>query len=57
MAMALMIWCGQLPTGQAVPNQQAVQMLKYWLTVMGLAGVLMILALFDVLDGVRALRG
>ena len=31
-------------------------LLKYWLVVLGLAGVLMAFAIWDTLDGVRTLR-
>jgi len=55
--MSCMIWAGQLPHVQTLPPEQAMDLLRHWLMVLGLAALLMMFAIWDTLDGVRTLRG
>lgn len=56
MALALMVFFGEVPTGPAQPNSATMAQFQHWLIVLGLALFLMLLAGWDALDGVRHLR-
>ena len=56
LAVAGLIWTGPLPRGHVAP-EQATEMLKHWVAVFGLVGLLVVFSVWDAVEGVRHLRG
>lgn len=55
-AIAVLVHLGKIAPGPVQNPQEARALLDHWLWVMGLVLVAMILAVWDVIDGVRSLR-
>ena len=53
--VALMVHEGETSTAPTMPKAEALRLFHYWMTVLGLVLMAMILALWDVMDGLRRL--